>query len=151
MPPGPAEPPAVARAEASAHLGQEQRLLVPHVQPEHLLQDLHLGVVARVGGDRRGQLGRQQVEDMGLLELPPDVAVVAAGLGLQRRVEQLPRDGRMHAQGPGDDAEGPAARRRRTVDALVGGEEPLQLGVGLDDHRARIHGWPLLRSCAWPP
>jgi len=39
---------------------------------------------------------------MSLLELPPDVPVVAAGLGLQRRVQQLLRDGRMHPRAPAD-------------------------------------------------
>jgi len=147
--PGPA-------AEAASDLRQDERLLVPHVEAEDLQEDLHLRVVARVGRDHRGQLHRQQVKEMSLLELPLDVAVVPARLRLQRGVEQFALDGLKHPQGARDGAEGAEARSPATIGAVVGGEEPLQVGVSLDDHRARIHRWSLLsgecdRSCrvAW--
>jgi hypothetical protein len=111
------------------------------VEAEDLQEDLHLRAVARVGRDHRGELHRQQVEEMGLLELPLDVAVVPARLRLQRRVEQLALDGLKHPQGAGDGAEGAEARGPAAIGAVVGGEEPLEVGVSLDDHRACIHGW----------
>jgi hypothetical protein len=75
-----------------------------------------------------------------LLELALDLGVVAAGVGGQRRVEQLVLDGHVGGQGRGHGGHGPGADGVAALGRLVGLELALDPLVQGDQHPGRVGG-----------
>ena len=107
---------------------------------ERLHQDPDLAVVAPVGREHAAQLDHDQVEQVVLLELALDLGVVAAGVGGQRRVEQLVLDGHVGGQGRGHGGNGPGADGVAALGRLVGLELALDPLVQGDQHPGRVGG-----------
>jgi hypothetical protein len=75
-----------------------------------------------------------------LLELALDLGVVAAGVGGQRRIEQLVLDGHVGGQGRGHGGNGPGADGVAALGRLVGLELALDPLVQGDQHPGRVGG-----------
>jgi hypothetical protein len=112
----------------------DERFGVAGVLAEHLHQHPDLGVVAPVARDHPGELDHDQVEQVVLLELAFDLGVVAAGVALDRRVQQLVLDRDVGGQRRRHRVDGPVAGGVAALGGLVGLELALHPLVQGDQH-----------------
>jgi hypothetical protein len=84
------------------------------------------------------QFRQHQVQQVVLLQLTGDLAVVAGSLGARRRVEQLVLDRRVGDQGPADGVDGAVLSGEAALGVLVGVEPPLDALVQRHQHTGGV-------------
>jgi hypothetical protein len=146
----PAEDLALGRVQVPAQLRDDQGPGVAHVLAEDLHEHADLGVEAAVGGDHGGELDHQQVQQVVLLQLASDLAVVAAAVVADGRVQQLVLDGDVGGKGLGDGLQGAVLPGVAALGVLVGGEPPLDPAGGQPRPWLR-HPRPRQRPCEPAP